>query len=118
LFWAAAAPAALASTVRAAAQTQTQGIQQQQDRSVPPADRIMNHRSDENSPPAPDPTVVLKANDKDMKQNVAKLAELAEDLKKEVTNTDSANVLSLELVHKAEEIEKLARRIASLARGA
>ncbi len=67
--------------------------------------------------PEPDPKTVLKANDKDIKQNVEKLATLADELKKEVEATDSASVLSLGMVHKAEEIEKLARKIASLARG-
>ena len=43
--------------------------------------------------------------------------ELAEDLKKEVDKTDSADVLSLQMVKKAEEIEKLARQIKNLARG-
>jgi hypothetical protein len=60
---------------------------------------------------------VLKANDKDIKSNVLKLAELAEELKREVEKTDSANVLSLPMVHKAEEIERLAKHIATLARG-
>jgi hypothetical protein len=69
------------------------------------------------SPAVPDPKTVLKANDKDIKHNVRELATLAEELKKEVEDTDSASVLSLGMVHKAEEIEKLARHIASLARG-
>ena len=67
--------------------------------------------------PEPDPKEVLKANDKDIKSNVTKLADLAEALKKQVDATDSASVLSLSMVHKAEEIEKLAHHIALLARG-
>jgi hypothetical protein len=67
--------------------------------------------------PDPDPKEVLKANDKDMKSNVSRLADLAEELKKEVEATDSSSVLSLGMVHKAEEIEKLAHHIALLARG-
>ena len=69
------------------------------------------------SAPAPDPKEVLKANDKDIKSNVLRLSELAQELKQEVEKTDSANVLSLPMLHKAEEIEKLAHHIASLARG-
>ncbi len=69
------------------------------------------------SPPPPDAKTLLKENDKDIKQDVEKLAALADELKKQVEATDSANVLSLGMVHKAEEIEKLARHIASLARG-
>jgi len=72
--------------------------------------------ADENAP-TPDKKEVLKANDKDIKSNVLRLAELAEELKREVEKTDSANVLSLPMVHKAEEIERLAKRIATLARG-
>ncbi len=64
-----------------------------------------------------EPRVVLKANQKDLKRDVERLAELAEELKKEVEKTDSTEILSLQLVRKAEEIEKLAKHIKSLARG-
>ena len=67
--------------------------------------------------PAPDPKEVLKANDKDIKSNVLRLSELAQQLKQEVEKTDSTSVLSLPMVHKAEEIERLAHHIANLARG-
>ena len=60
---------------------------------------------------------MLKANQKDIKRDVQRLFELAEELKKEVEKTDSSEVLSLTLVHKAEEIEKLAKHIKGLARG-
>ncbi len=70
-------------------------------------------------PPAPKPDTrgILKANQKDIKRDVDRLAELAQELKQEVEKTDSAEVLSLPLVRKAEEIEKLAKHIKSLARG-
>lgn len=72
-------------------------------------------------PPEPttkiDPRRILKANQKDIKENVDRLVRLAEELKKEVDKTDSAEMLSLSLVRKAEEIEKLARHIKNLARG-
>ncbi len=64
-----------------------------------------------------EPRAVLKANQKDLKRDVERLAELAEELKKEVEKTDSTEILSLQLVRKAEEIEKLAKHIKSLARG-
>lgn len=67
--------------------------------------------------PAPDPNAVLKANQKNIKRDVQKLLELAQDLKKEVDKTDSAEILNLSLVHKAEEIEKLAHQIRTLAKG-
>ena len=67
--------------------------------------------------PNRDPRPLLKSNQKELKREVERLFELAEALKKEVEKTDSAEVLSLSLVRKAEEIEKLAKRIKTLARG-
>ncbi len=69
------------------------------------------------TPPKFDPRRLLKLNQKDIKRDVQRLFELAEELKKEVDKTDSAEVLSLSLVRKTEEIEKLAKHIRSLARG-
>ncbi|HWO33337.1 MAG TPA: hypothetical protein VNO32_31445 [Candidatus Acidoferrum sp.] len=60
---------------------------------------------------------ILEANEKDIKKNVEKLYALASELKTEVEKTDSVQVLSLGLVKKAEEIEKLAHEIKSRAKG-
>ncbi len=60
---------------------------------------------------------MLEANQKDIKQNIEKLYKLAADLKAEVEKTDSSKVLSLTLVKKAEEIEKLAHDIKNRAKG-
>jgi hypothetical protein len=68
-------------------------------------------------PPKLDPRPLLKMNQKDIKRDVQRLFELAEELKKEVDKTNSAEVLSVSLVRKTEEIEKLAKHIRSLARG-
>ena len=46
-----------------------------------------------------------------------KLYDLATELKAEVDKTDSSKVLSLNLVRKAEEIEKLARDIKNRSKG-
>jgi len=54
---------------------------------------------------------LLEANEKGIKKAVEKLFELATDLKAEVEKTDSSKVLSLVLIRKAEEIEKLAKDI-------
>ena len=54
---------------------------------------------------------MLEENQKDIKKKVDKLYDLASELKAEVDKTDSSKVLSLNLVRKAEEIEKLARDI-------
>ncbi len=67
--------------------------------------------------PKADDRAVLKLNQKDLKRDVQRLVELAQALQKEVEKTDAAEVLSLSLVRKAEEIEKLAKHIKSLARG-
>lgn len=60
---------------------------------------------------------VLEENDKDMKKKVDRLFELAAELKAEVDKTDSSKVLSLNLMKKAEEIEKLARDIKNRSKG-
>lgn len=65
----------------------------------------------------PDPHALLKENQKNIKRDVERLAELAEELKQEVDKTDSADVLSIPLLKKAEEIEKLAKAIRNRARG-
>ena len=65
---------------------------------------------------APDPKV-LKENETDIKHHVERLAELAQQLKKQVEETDSTKVLSLDMLKKTQEIEKLAHQIATLARG-
>ena len=68
--------------------------------------------------PEKSPTkVLLEANEKDIKKNIEKLYQLAADLKAEVEKTDSSQVLSLAMVKKAEEIEKLAREIKTRAKG-
>jgi hypothetical protein len=61
--------------------------------------------------------VALQENDKSIKKSVEKLFQLASELKTEVDKTDSAQVLSLAMVKKAEEIEKLAKDIKSRAKG-
>jgi hypothetical protein len=66
--------------------------------------------------PSPDKKI-LESNDKDMKKKVEELYELAKELKDEVEKTDSSKVLSLNLVRKAEEIEKLAHDIKNRSKG-
>jgi hypothetical protein len=66
--------------------------------------------------PNPDKKI-LENNDKDMKKKVEELYQLAKELKEEVEKTDSSKVLSLNLVKKAEEIEKLAHDIKNRSKG-
>jgi|SRR5271156_1648026 len=72
---------------------------------------------DENPKLLPPTKAILEANDKDIKKSIEKLYQLAGELKAEVEKTDSAQVLSLAMVKKAEEIERLAREIKSRAKG-
>lgn len=64
-----------------------------------------------------DPKTILEANQKDIKKNVEKLYQLASELKAEVDKTDAVKVLSVAMLRKAEEIEKLAHGIRSRALG-
>ena len=75
--------------------------------------------ADASGPPREKSTtkMALEANEKDIKKNIEKLFQLATDLKTEVEKTDSSQVLSLAMVKKAEEIEKLAREIKTRAKG-
>ena len=57
----------------------------------------------------------LKADDKDIRIQVALLAQYADELKKEVEKTDATKVLSVQMLRKTQTIEKLAHHIASLA---
>jgi hypothetical protein len=71
-----------------------------------------------NSPNAPNPTkTMLEERQKNIKKEVERLYDLASDLKAEVEKTDSTSVLSLAMLKKAEEIERLARQIKDHARG-
>lgn len=66
--------------------------------------------------PKADPKL-LKANETGIKRDIDKLAELAQELKKEIDATDSTKVLSIDMIKKTQEIEKLAHQIATLAKG-
>jgi DNA-binding MltR family transcriptional regulator len=66
--------------------------------------------------PVPDPRAQLKENQKNLRQDADHLLQLAKELKDEAEKTEQTDVLSLSLVKKAEEVEKLARHIKDLAR--
>jgi hypothetical protein len=73
---------------------------------------------DESTPfPPGSRKAALEENERDIKKKVEKLFQLATELKDEVEKTDSAKVLSLAMLKKAEEIEKLAKEIRSRAKG-
>ena len=80
----------------------------------PPRPMMKDEDTDE---PKIDSKAVLEANQKDIKKNIEKLFQLASELKAEVEKTDSVQVLSVPMLKKAEEIEKLAKSIRSRAIG-
>jgi hypothetical protein len=83
-----------------------------------PSDPSNPDSDDHGASPEKSPTkAMLEANEKDIKKNIERLYQLATDLKTEVEKTDSSQVLSLALVKKAEEIEKLAHDIKMRAKG-
>jgi len=61
--------------------------------------------------------VLLEENQKDIKKNVEKLFDLAAQLKEQVEKTDATTVLSMAMVKKADEIERLAHQIKERAKG-
>lgn len=56
-------------------------------------------------------------NNRDTRKKVERLYQLAAELKAEVDKTDATRVLSLNLVKKVEEIEKLAHDIKKRSKG-
>ncbi|MGH9773672.1 MAG: hypothetical protein ACRD50_01860 [Candidatus Acidiferrales bacterium] len=81
---------------------------------------------DPNHPYAPDPMpppspktrkALLQESQKQMHDDIERLFTLAQDLRQQIEKTDETTVLSLDVVKKAEEIEKLAKKIKDLARG-
>lgn len=62
-------------------------------------------------PPRADPKVQLKEDQKALRHDVDRLLQMVKDLKEESDKTPETDVLSLSLVKKAEEIERLAHQI-------
>ncbi len=84
---------------------------------IPPKPPSAQEPEAENpSLPSPEKQM-LEANNKDIHKKVEQLYRLATELKAEVDKTDSTKVLSLNLVKKAEEIEKLAHEIKNRSKG-
>lgn len=62
-------------------------------------------------PPRADPRTQLKEDQKALRRDVDRLLQLAKDLKDESDKTPESDVLSLTLVKKVDDIEKLAHQI-------
>jgi hypothetical protein len=84
---------------------------------VLPRNPSSKDKEDDPNSPKIDTKAILEANQKDIRKNVERLFQLAGELKTEVEKTDSSHVLSLALLKKTEEIEKLAKDIRSRAKG-
>src|SRR6267143_2577454 len=94
---------------------------------VPTQDKRGRRRPDGSEDPSTNPNsanlpgasskALLEERQKNIKKEVEKLYDLASQLKTEVEKTDSTTVLSLAMVKKAEEIEKLAKQIKDHAKG-
>ena len=100
-----AVPAAILA-LAPGAQVHAQGLQNPQ-----------QQKDDESHLPKIDPKAILEANQKEIKKYVEKLYDLASELKAEVEKTDSVQVLSIAMLRKTDEIEKLAKEIRSRAKG-
>jgi len=74
-------------------------------------------KEDDENAPKPDSKLMLEANQKEIKKSIERLYQLASELKTEIEKTDSVQVLSLPMIKKTEEIEKLAKAIRSRAIG-
>ncbi len=66
--------------------------------------------------PAPPTEAQLRQNQRDIRKDVDQLFSLAQELKNLAEKSDAAQELSVALVTKTEQIEKLAKRIRDLAR--
>jgi hypothetical protein len=87
---------------------------------VPQESGASRRSREELDPPVPEAAskkALLEQRQKDIKKDIEKLFDLATQLKAEVEKTDATTTLSLVMVHRAEEIEKLARSIKDNARG-
>lgn len=99
--------------------SRSEAISKQNPVPVPPPvpRRDPSDRDEPPSPPAGAKKAVLEQNQKDIKKDIERLYELASELKTEVEKTDATAVLSLAMVKKAEEIEKLAKQIKDHTKG-
>jgi hypothetical protein len=68
-------------------------------------------------PSRPDPKAIARANQMEIRSDIAKLYEMVSELKEQIEKTDAAAMLSLSVVKKAQQIEKLAKQIKDLAKG-
>jgi hypothetical protein len=96
------------------------GAAQGSDRLEDPQAPSSRRDRDDMDPPVPAAATkkaLLEERQKNIKKDIEKLFDLATQLKTEVEKTDATTTLSLAMVRRAEEIEKLARQIKDNAKG-
>jgi len=65
----------------------------------------------------PDKKAIDRQNQKEIRADVTRLYEMVSELKDQIDKTDSSSTLSVSVVKKAQQIEKLAKQIKDLAKG-
>lgn len=60
---------------------------------------------------------LLKANRDAIDKDVTRMSELIDAIQKQLKESDTTDILSLDVIRKSEEIEKLAHRVRDLVRG-
>ncbi|HKW34200.1 MAG TPA: hypothetical protein VJN92_14405 [Candidatus Acidoferrum sp.] len=82
-----------------------------------PNGRDPNNPQNVDEPTRLDLKAIQQENQRKLRADVSKLYEMAADLKNEVEKTDATATLSISLVKKAQEIEKLAKQVRNRAKG-
>ena len=65
----------------------------------------------------PDKKAIDRQNQQEIRADVTKLYEMVSELKDQIDKTNSTSTLSMSVVKKAQQIEKLAKQIKDLAKG-
>ena len=63
------------------------------------------------------PNAILRANQAIIQKDVEQLSQLVRDLRRGLNESDTKEVLSIDVLHTAEQIEKLAKQVRELIRG-
>jgi hypothetical protein len=84
---------------------------------VYPNGRDRNANMGIDDPSRPDPRAIARANQIEIRTDIAKLYEMVSELKEQIEKTDATATLSISVVKKAQQIEKLAKHIKDLAKG-
>jgi hypothetical protein len=84
---------------------------------VYPNGRDPNVNTGIDDPSRLDPRAIARANQIEIRTDIVKLYDLVSELKEQIEKTDATATLSISVVKKAQQIEKLAKQIKDLAKG-